>query len=275
MASRVVLLVCALVQLSTAAVEVPGRLVKSSSAVSFSSFAAATEPTCDGFSVYTVCSDCNNVLVCLGSTNSKKNCTATSPTTPYCVNGACSASYDSAGECTPSGVTCTGVGFFPDPKVCQNYHYCEAVGEESSVYECPPNYVYNAETTLCKQKVYATDCVTVKCDESKVFVAYGTSKKYYAFCQFANSVATSIQVLMCPDGYSFDGSNCVFKCPGAGNYGHMDPKKYFQCYYSGSQLIYTIQSCPSGKNYDKDLRVCTTPKTTTTLKPTTTAQPNV
>ncbi|XP_001662772.2 uncharacterized protein LOC5576618 [Aedes aegypti] len=267
MAYKRILLVCALIQLSTAAVEVPGKLLKSSSEGSFVAFAAATEPTCDLVSVYTTCKDCNNVLVCLGSTQSTKNCTAATPSTPFCVNGACSASYDSASGCTPSGVTCTGVGFYPDPKVCQIYHYCEGVDQESSVYECPPNYVYNAETTLCKQKIYAADCVTVKCDPNKIFVSYGTSKKYYAFCQFENDVAKSIQVLKCPDNCNFDGNSCLFKCPGTGNYAHMDPAKYYQCYYSGAVLTFTTQTCPSGKNYDKDLRVCVTPKTTTTLTP--------
>ncbi|XP_062555447.1 uncharacterized protein LOC134220405 [Armigeres subalbatus] len=265
MAFKLGLLICALIQLSTAAVEVPGALLKSSSVATFAAVAAAVAPTCDKVSVYSTCNDCNEVLICLGASEDTRDCSVTSPSTPYCSNGACSAMPDSSADCLPDGIVCTGVGFFPDPKNCQLYHYCEKVSDKSSVYECPPNYVYNAETSLCKQSSQAKDCITIQCDLSKIFVSYGTSKKYYAFCQYDGTTVKSISILKCGDNSSFDGTTCVFKCPAAGNYAHADPSKYYQCYSSGGQLVYTVQSCTTGKNFDQSLKVCITAVTTTTV----------
>ncbi|XP_065090527.1 uncharacterized protein LOC135711580 [Ochlerotatus camptorhynchus] len=258
-----VLLFAALLSLSVAQLEVPGKLIRSSSYQSISPLAFTL--MCDGVSVYSSCSDCNNVLVCLGSASAEKNCKVASPSTPFCVDGACSATPNTADGCFPPSLTCTGVGFYPDPSNCQIYHYCEGIDQDSSVYECAPNYVYNAATNLCKQKVYAADCVTVQCDQRKVFSNYGTSKQYFAYCEFTADVVTSISMLQCAPYSNFDGTSCVFTCPKAGNFQHSDATKYYQCYLSGGKFVYLVQSCTTGKNFDQERQVCiTAPATTTT-----------
>ncbi|XP_065090574.1 uncharacterized protein LOC135711633 [Ochlerotatus camptorhynchus] len=261
-----VLLFAALLSLSVAQLEVPGRLVSRASSRSISPFAFTT--TCDGVNVYSSCSDCNNVLVCLGSASDEKNCMVTSPSTPFCVNGACSAKPDISEKCSLPSLTCTGVGFYPDPNNCQIYHYCEGIDQDSSVHECPPNFVYNAATHMCKQKINAADCATVQCDQNKIFSSYGTSKQYFAYCQYTADVVTSISMLQCAPYSNFDGTSCVFTCPKAGNFQHSDASKYYQCYLSGAKFVYLVQTCTAGTNFDQEQQVCLmVPTTTTTLAP--------
>uniref|UniRef100_A0A023ELR4 Putative chitin binding peritrophin-a domain protein n=1 Tax=Aedes albopictus TaxID=7160 RepID=A0A023ELR4_AEDAL len=253
-------LVCSLIKFSAAGTELPGKLLSGPLLRSFPAKRAATKPTCDGVSVYSTCNDCSNVLVCLGSTQLERSCNTSSQPAAFCVNGTCSAIPDTAQGCFPPPVICTDVGFFPDPTICQIYHYCEGTDQESSVYECPPYYMYDAETALCNPEDSTEDCVTVVCDQDKIFVSYGTSKKYFAFCLFEENAVSSIQVFKCPDNYQFHEVSCVFECPEAGNYAHMDATKYFQCYHSGAQLVFTIQSCPSGTTFVQSQQVCVTSK---------------
>ncbi|XP_039435164.1 uncharacterized protein LOC120417279 [Culex pipiens pallens] len=136
----------------------------------------------------------------------------------------------------------------------QGYHYCEAVGEPSTAYDCQPNNVFNAATHMCKQKKLAADCVTVTCDPGKIFQAYGTSKTYFAFCS-----GSEIEMLKCDTNYAFNGSGCVFQCPKEGNFAHHDPKKFYECVYSGTKLVAMEIPCPGGKYFDAVIGICLTP----------------
>ncbi|KAL1400652.1 hypothetical protein pipiens_007253 [Culex pipiens pipiens] len=186
-------------------------------------------------------------MVCIQGDMTKKACPLDKP---YCNKNVCSTTISSEYGCTPEPLKCTGIGFYPDPKACQFYHYCEAVGEPSTAYDCQPNNVFNAATHMCKQKKLAGDCVTVTCDPGKIFQTYGTSKTYFAYCS-----GSEIEMLKCDTNYVFNRSGCVFQCPKEGNFAHHDPKKFYECVYSGTELVAMEISCPGGKEFDAPVRL--------------------
>ncbi|XP_055601308.1 uncharacterized protein LOC129750110 [Uranotaenia lowii] len=262
MIAIVSLVLIALFGLSSAEVEVPGTLIwEKPSGLSIVGLAEVIPPTCDGVNYYSTCYDCNQILVCSGKLPStQQNCRVNSPTKPYCSAGICSATP----TCPPEPLSCTDAGKFPDPYNCTQYHYCEAAGEDSSVYACPPKYVYNADTGLCKVQVYVADCMTAKCDPTKGFGTYGTSKTFFAICTYDDKgVLSSVDMAKCPNNTLFDtvnGSGCKFTCPKDGNFANpMDPTfaSYYLCYTSGVTKVASLQKCAEGKAFDVAAGLCT------------------
>lgn len=149
-----------------------------------------------------------------------------------------------------------------DPFNCAIYHYCEKALEPSSIYQCPPKYVYNPATHMCRQATKNTDCVTVDCDVDELFAPYGNSKTYYAYCQYDGTDVANIYMFKCVDYAKFQGTGCVFVCPREGNFAHPDPRKYYQCYYSRSKLIFSEKRCSSGRFFDNTLKICVVPPAT-------------
>ncbi|XP_038111333.1 uncharacterized protein LOC6047124 isoform X1 [Culex quinquefasciatus] len=253
MSSKLFILIVALVvlQQSISAVEFPRIAVKSP--FSITTFSSKFPQTCDPVGIYTVCTTCSSTMVCIQGDMTRKACPLDKP---YCNNNVCSTTISSEYGCTPDPLKCTGIGFYPDPKACQFYHYCEAVGDPSTVYDCQPNNVFNAATLMCKQRKLATDCVTVTCDPGKIFQSYGTSKTYFAFC---SGSPVGIEMLKCDTNYVFNGSGCVFQCPKEGNFAHHNPEKFYECVYSGTKLVAMEISCPEGKEFDAVIGICLTP----------------
>lgn len=57
-----------------------------------------------------------------------QNCEENYPGQPYCVDGACSSSPDpNDDQCTTTGITCTGTGYFPS-----NFNYNNSFHEGDS-----------------------------------------------------------------------------------------------------------------------------------------------
>ncbi|XP_055629328.1 uncharacterized protein LOC129770486 [Toxorhynchites rutilus septentrionalis] len=248
---KLLLLIGCVAHLHAAPQSVPGKLLRASSAAGPTTLTT----TCDGTGYYTQCSGCNSILVCLGSFSDTRKCDVLVPDTPYCVNGTCSAqpSYDT---CPPPALKCTGEGYYPDPNNCKLYHYCEVTGEPSDVYECSPNYVFNG-VDGCKQQIFPSDCVTCKCDPSKIFVGYGNSKIFYAYCVYQNAKVTDIIMSKCSGASTFNGVKCDFKCPSEGNFAYEgDKKRYYQCYTSGGKLTFTVQSCSNSDVFNPEYGVC-------------------
>lgn len=155
------------------------------------------------------------------------------------------------------------VSFSVDPNNCQNYHVCLAASESSTVYTCPPGYVFNIVTTSCIRQISAANCVTVSCPVAvPSYVLYGTSRVYYVVCDGVN---LPTEVLRCPNGalFTFFSSStrfgeCVYTCSGQGNYPNSNnPSSYYQCYISNGRLVYNELDCPSGTIFNQTLRYCT------------------
>ncbi|EAU77177.1 uncharacterized protein LOC120902773 [Anopheles arabiensis] len=227
---------------------------------------AFVKKECDGVKTY-ICDSCTSRRPCFGTQEIET--TFTCGTGLFCIEGTAS---DRCGP-TPSDVcvtstesrpfTCSASGLFPDPNNCQNYHVCLAASESSTVYTCPPGYVFNIVTTSCIRQISAANCVTVSCPVAvPSYVLYGTSRVYYVVCDGVN---LPTEVLRCPNGalFTFFSSStrfgeCVYTCSGQGNYPNSNnPSSYYQCYISNGRLVYNELDCPSGTIFNQTLRYCT------------------
>lgn len=100
--------VAALLQLSAAEVEFPGKLVNSPYSIApFFDFPSS----CEGTDIYTVCAGCKSYLVCAPGIDAIETDCPTEK--PYCNKNACSATLSSEYECLPDSLKCTGIGFYP------------------------------------------------------------------------------------------------------------------------------------------------------------------
>uniref|UniRef100_A0A1Q3FR02 Putative conserved secreted protein n=1 Tax=Culex tarsalis TaxID=7177 RepID=A0A1Q3FR02_CULTA len=233
-----------LIQHSVAEQEVPGNLVKTRRA--FADYANFCEAT----GHYVQCDSCSSYVVCLAGLQSNSGCPANKP---FCNNNKCSAFPDYR-ACPVSSLNCTGTGFYPDPKACQFFHYCQAVGNQSDVYECPGNYVFNPETALCRRATNESSCFIVHCDPNKILQRFGNSTKYFAYCR-----EQEILMAKCDDFNVFNGSRCVFECPKEGLFAHPDPARYYSCYFVGEQLVAQQVYCPYNRVFDSSRGVCRVP----------------
>ncbi|XP_053659194.1 uncharacterized protein LOC128708258 [Anopheles marshallii] len=221
---------------------------------------------CDGIKTY-ICDSCTSRRPCFGT--QEIEATFTCGTGLFCIEGTatdrCSPTPSEAciTSSASSSFTCTATGVFPDPNNCNYYHVCLAISESSSVYRCPPGYVFDVVTSSCIRQLSAANCVTVTCPVGAPrYVLYGTSRVYYAVC---NGASLPTQVLRCPNGalFTFFTSStifgeCVYTCSGQGNYANSNnPGSYFQCYISNGRLVYNELDCPSGTIFNQTLRYCT------------------
>ncbi|EDS39886.1 conserved hypothetical protein [Culex quinquefasciatus] len=255
------LLIAALTPSSPVQAETSGTLLnvsRSSTDLASSSSARAFPSECDGSAYYATCSSCSELMVCLGPFRDVRSCAESDPSKPFCVNGACTGEAVFNEDCPAPVMTCTGKGFFPDAYLCDLYHYCHAEGQQSDVYQCPPNYVFNVNTNQCKQRTKDADCVRVQCDPKKIFVSYGSSKSHYAFCS-----SDGVVMLKCPAGANFDGFlSCVFQCTKEGNYADdSDPSKFYQCYTNSAKKLTAIaRECSGGKVFSEKEGFCVKPE---------------
>ncbi|XP_052860243.1 uncharacterized protein LOC128267452 [Anopheles cruzii] len=220
---------------------------------------------CDGVKSF-ICDSCTSRKPCINGVevNPTINCGAGL----YCIE---STSSDRCGP-TPSAVclqstastsfTCRATGVLPDPNNCNNYHVCLAVGEASSIYNCPPGYVFSIASAGCIRQVSAANCVTVTCPAGEpAYVLYGTTRQYYVVCDGTNRPT---QVLKCPNQsfFTFFASStrfgeCVYTCSGQGNYPNSNnPSSYFQCYLLNGRIVYTEVDCPQNTVFNQTLRYC-------------------
>ncbi|EDS39894.1 conserved hypothetical protein [Culex quinquefasciatus] len=235
------LLVVTLIQHTVAGQDLPGKLVKSRR-----SFATRFPEVCNPTGHYVQCNSCSSYMVCLSGMQTSGPCPAEKP---FCNNNACSATPDYS-ACPVPSLNCTGSGYYPDPKACQFYHYCDGNGANSDVYECPRNYVFNPVTTLCRQNVDIR-CDSVQCDPDKILQRYGNSDNYFVFCR-----DQEILMAKCDDFHVFNGTSCEFLCVHEGRYPHPDSSRYYQCYFFESKLVSQEMTCPLNKVYDARRGVC-------------------
>ncbi|XP_065090573.1 uncharacterized protein LOC135711632 [Ochlerotatus camptorhynchus] len=249
------LLVIVLFQLHSAEqAEVPGTLIASQAAQPSS----LSIESCDGSRVFSSCSGCYDVTICLGNTTEYRACQYQTPDTPFCNNGECTAEGSVSSNCPPPHFTCTGVGFYPDPRFCQFYHYCDGQSSMPQTYQCPSGYAFNPESTLCKSKLTADDCPNVKCNLNTIFTRYGSSKKYYACCMYSGGMTLyDTRIYRCSEGTEFDGKTCVYKCTKEGRFGDSaNLRVYYECIDSGSELVAYTNLCTDGKIFNSTISVC-------------------
>ncbi|XP_062555445.1 uncharacterized protein LOC134220403 [Armigeres subalbatus] len=261
----IVLGVFALLQLSTQQ-EVPGVLLKGNQTAGKRASVSENPETCDGSRMFSTCSGCESVSVCLGDTMDWRYCPYINSEKPFCNNGECSATpgYD---DC-PYSLSCNGEGYYPDPRTCDTYHYCEGKYQASSVYKCPTNYVFNPETNFCKRKQKEADCMKVTCNPDEIFSRYGTSNRFFGYCRYPGMGPFSydVSIYKCPDGTIFDGKTCSFECPAEGRFPDAsDNRGYYECYFlEDEKLTAVYQQCPSGRVFDAKLGSCIQNVQTTT-----------
>lgn len=212
----------------------------------------------------TLCADgCSTLISCAMNNKvplTQTTCATNNPDKPYCNKGAtsCSAtpleSDETCKTAVKSSFICTDTGYFPDPKNCSRYIYCE---EDSTAipYTCPYYYVYNSKSNNCKLYTRASDCPTLSCAYVTPFpgyVLYAPQPSFYGLCVNATHVPIMFR---CNDvdneAYSISAGECQYQCKADGNYPDItNCAKYIQCYRYGYTAIADHKDCPPGTIFD-------------------------
>ena len=233
--------------------------------------------------------------MCLnGQEIASQNCGSAAPN---CVQKAtgdyCSPTVDGKFcEATAEQFSCTAVGVFPDPKVCQEYHHCMAIGSKSFRYKCPPGYVFQSDYddleddgNYCMHGMSHYDCAKVHCSmkfEDGIHSVYGAfdaemnemreQRKYYGLCSNSNGV-NQILMFKCSKGahlgYDSHGeyrrAECCYDCEGEGKFANSnDPSTYYLCYMDPimvpgschSGYAFDIVDCPKGYHFNSKTGFC-------------------
>ena len=202
------------------------------------------------------CSSCNTYLICVGE-NQLGNDTCKTP------NAFCDPATDACTAETPetckapgtSSFTCPEEGFFPNPNDCQTYFFCDA-DKISEQWSCPDNYVYDALNGFCKRKVYATDCVVMKCTTTPSVLVHKTNPSLWAFC---DSGLNPI-LFKCPNNMVYD-AGCRYVCKAEGTFAGKNSAEAYVCARSGTTWKITVMTCPS--EYEYNAKFSCVKKTTT------------
>lgn len=199
------------------------------------------------------CNTCTTTLVCNGATElGNSTCTGNNafcdPVTNSCVKDK-PASCDAAG----TDFKCPDEGFFPDPKNCQLYYFCDEA-KTAELWECPPKYVYDALKGFCKRQVYTADCVTIKCTAANTFVVHKVNPNFYAFC---DSTLTP-NLFKCPKNQQFN-SGCKYICKSEGYFEGSTKSQAFHCSKSGVNWVQKIYDCPVGYEYNASFNCVKSP----------------
>lgn len=157
---------------------------------------------------------------------------------------------------------------FIDPTDCTQYYFCEDASLSSKVYQCPPDYVYNSVTTLCRRN--RGGCQTIDCSaNADHYVALPENNIYFAYC--LNNMGVSLPIMFrCPNDYLnhtfFDEETqrCEFQCPYEGRYiDFRDRTSFYECLWDEdettgqlTQLIARHQQCLSGLIFDGYRNAC-------------------
>lgn len=212
--------------------------------------------------------DCQTRITCMGDSTPYSVVKCKSPT-PYCVDDRCTDTPDPDDyECEevlvgPQYRCSTRESYFPDPKNCSQYFYCNDMLESSAMY-CPRGYVYDAKTNKCKWSTQPSDCSTIYCgNKNDEFVSYPGHPFFYGFC--ANSVNLNEIIMFKCDYKNFEyidsKQKCDFQCTDDGKF--LDPNDcdcdyFFECYrdFNTFKLKYDRKKCPTGLVFNKRKQQC-------------------
>lgn len=198
------------------------------------------------------CDSCTEAVICNGSPTSLGIIKCESPNS-YCDSTTHSCTSVKPSTCTNTAATftCPEEGFFPNPTVCTNYYFCSAAAAIAESWACPENFVYDSLNNNCKRKVFATDCVTMKCVTANTFIVHTANPNYYAFCD-KDLLAT---LFKCPKNMQFNGG-CKFVCKAEGYYPGSTAAEYYLCAKSGLTWTVTVEKCPTGYEYNATTKNC-------------------
>lgn len=200
------------------------------------------------------CASCFSVLTCNGAENLANQ---TCPTTDkYCDSAlnACTATKPADCEMTTSDFNCIGEGAFPNPNNCQTYFFCSAAKADAVTWECPANYVYDALNGFCKRKVYAADCVVIKCITANTFVAHTGNPNFYAFC----NADLKPLLFQCPKNKQYS-SGCKYVCKTAGYHMGSTKDEAYLCSKNGAKWDQSIYTCPATYEYNASFNCVKSP----------------
>ncbi|XP_039432197.1 uncharacterized protein LOC120414933 [Culex pipiens pallens] len=212
------------------------------------------------------CTDCGKIKLCLSTDDTKNPIQDCPANIPYCsmsttVTGAvCQKIPDpTVAECAPakSTFTCTGVGFYPNLKSCQLYHYCSALGAVADDYECPGGYRFSSKANGCALSSVACPTFTCKLDNpDAVYQAYPADTQYYVYCSYDRTKSPpsflGAYVLSCGQGAAYNPATdrCVFTCPKEGLFvDSANPRQYYQCYYLNGALVPRDMVCAATQKF--------------------------
>lgn len=211
--------------------------------------------------------DCSTLVTCIGQTTPvfSKACGSINPQTPYCVNNICSAEPDPNNKECNFAFPCTAEGIFPDPRNCTKYHFCDGIGIPSVSYECPPGYVFQSTTKLCRRQDSPAHCETVDCtNSSNAMVLFKPHPAYYAFCM-AGPIAP-IYMYKCLDElneiYDLATNKCAYNCLKQGSFkDRTNCRGYIVCSMVNGLLVGTKAQCPPGNYFNgeqcvRELNLC-------------------
>ncbi|XP_063708100.1 uncharacterized protein LOC134836803 [Culicoides brevitarsis] len=221
---------------------------------------------------------CGKIIYCDNEniTNAGVDCPASHP---YCVTDVradrCSNVEDPLRpECWKSHVTwndffCTDVGYFPDPKNCQNYYICSYDHILADIvpqrYECPPGHIFNyARNKECTRYVNppASYCPNITCNsqEPSYAIVHPRDSSYYYFCMPHPMIPGDNYVpimFRCDDGWTFNGRRCTFNCQREGRYSVKgSDTAYYECSYVNGRYEFTVEKCPKGFKFVQSIGFC-------------------
>uniref|UniRef100_A0A1B0D4B5 Uncharacterized protein n=1 Tax=Phlebotomus papatasi TaxID=29031 RepID=A0A1B0D4B5_PHLPP len=210
------------------------------------------------------CKDCFSMLICLGNNPpSEAKCP---DATPYCdktrPSGVC-VKDKPAGDPTcegppPTGFICTAAeGFFPHPTNCSQYFEC--LNNEAIKYDCPPGYSWTTNGMGCRQRTSTIHCGTITCKAGDVTAPLSNNATFFGYCNIAEALENII-VTKCPGArqvYDTSLKACNFVCPSEGLFeDDIDPTFYYECYKSGTKIVYESKQCSNNRTFNERERRC-------------------
>lgn len=199
--------------------------------------------TCTATDVGLKCDTCTDGVMCSkGQIIGPYTCP---PDKSFCDTTACTTVKPANCAATTTTFECTSEGYFPDPSVCSNYHYCSAIGATPVTASCTvANHVYDALEGQCVKKHHDSQCVTMKCETANAIntIVHPANPKYYAYCD----KDLKLTLFKCEENQQYD-AGCVYVCKAKGVYPGKTADEYYQCTKNSlHKWTATTKNCPPG-----------------------------
>ncbi|KAK3913277.1 Lactase-phlorizin hydrolase, partial [Frankliniella fusca] len=231
--------------------------------------AANTAQDCNG--QVASCIDCTTGLTCMriaGSYQpvSTSECTGS---TPYCVNGVCSATTTNT-TCLQESNKVTDFncldddtnGYFPSPANCRKYYYC--ADGQAYEYDCSQygTTLYGPARAMCVPTSEAT-CNVASCTTATIgtYQKWRSDQSVYFVC--TDTVAAHAYVADCGEDREIDAStgDCVLTCRREGRIADTSNKKqYYECIKTSATLDTFVgpiaSTCPGSSEFDPNTERC-------------------
>ncbi|KAK3915130.1 Lactase-like protein [Frankliniella fusca] len=217
------------------------------------------------------CIDCTNRLTCMKIAGSYQpvSTTACTGSTPYCVDGVCSATTTNS-TCLQESNLVTDFncldddtnGYFPSPANCRKYYYC--ADGQAYEYDCSQygTTLYGPARAMCVPTSEAT-CNVATCTTATIrtYQKWRSDQSVYFVC--TDTVAAHAYVADCGEDREIDAStgDCVLTCRREGRIADTSNKKqYYECIKTSATLETYVgpiaSTCPGSSEFDAATERC-------------------